>query len=88
MILILAVNKIDDSSKLDYIHEFYALGIGDPIPVSGAHGIGIGDLLDKRFNNHLNQHMKKNVLHHHQQLISVNTIMVNTMTRTVMPYLK
>ena len=45
--IILAVNKIDDSSKIDYIHEFYALGIGDPIPVSGAHGIGIGDLLDK-----------------------------------------
>ena len=45
--ILLAVNKIDDSSKLDYISEFYALGLGDPIPVSGAHGIGIGDLLDK-----------------------------------------
>lgn len=45
--IILAVNKIDDSSKLDNIAEFYGLGIGDPIPVSGAHGIGIGDLLDK-----------------------------------------
>ena len=45
--IILAVNKIDDASKLDYIHEFYALGIGDPLPVSGSHGIGIGDLLDK-----------------------------------------
>lgn len=45
--IILAVNKIDDGSKLDYISEFYGLGIGDPIPVSGAHGIGIGDLLDK-----------------------------------------
>ena len=45
--ILLAVNKIDDSSKLDYIAEFYALGLGDPIPVSGAHGIGIGDLLDK-----------------------------------------
>lgn len=45
--IILAVNKIDDSSKVDNIYEFYSLGIGDPIPVSGAHGIGIGDLLDK-----------------------------------------
>ena len=45
--IILAVNKIDDSSKVDNIYEFYGLGIGDPIPVSGAHGIGIGDLLDK-----------------------------------------
>ena len=45
--IILAVNKIDNAEKLDYIAEFYALGLGDPIPVSGAHGIGIGDLLDK-----------------------------------------
>ena len=45
--IILVVNKIDDSSKVDNIYEFYSLGIGDPIPVSGAHGIGIGDLLDK-----------------------------------------
>ncbi|MDD6302884.1 MAG: ribosome biogenesis GTPase Der [Bacillales bacterium] len=45
--VILAVNKIDDGSKLDNILEFYSLGIGDPIAVSGVHGIGIGDLLDK-----------------------------------------
>ena len=45
--IILAVNKIDNAEKLDYFAEFYALGLGDPIPVSGAHGIGIGDLLDK-----------------------------------------
>ncbi len=45
--VILGVNKIDDISKIDNIYEFYALGMGDPIPVSGVHGIGIGDLLDK-----------------------------------------
>ncbi|MBQ1483628.1 MAG: ribosome biogenesis GTPase Der [Erysipelotrichaceae bacterium] len=45
--VILAVNKIDDSTKLADIYEYYALGIGDPIAVSGVHGIGIGDLLDK-----------------------------------------
>ena len=45
--IILAVNKIDDISKIDATYEFYALGLGDPIPVSGSHGIGIGDLLDK-----------------------------------------
>jgi len=44
--IILAVNKIDDVSKFDNIHEFYKLGLGDPIPVSGEHGIGIGDMLD------------------------------------------
>ena len=45
--VILAVNKIDDQAFRDYIYEFYALGVGDPIPVSGSHGIGIGDLLDE-----------------------------------------
>ncbi|MBR3227818.1 MAG: ribosome biogenesis GTPase Der [Erysipelotrichaceae bacterium] len=45
--VILGINKIDDISKIDNIYEFYALGLGEPIAVSGAHGIGIGDLLDK-----------------------------------------
>lgn len=45
--VLLAVNKIDDESYKDNIYEFYNLGIGDPIPVSGSHGIGIGDLLDE-----------------------------------------
>lgn len=45
--ILLAVNKIDDNQYKDNIYEFYSLGVGDPIPVSGVHGIGIGDLLDK-----------------------------------------
>jgi GTP-binding protein len=45
--VILAVNKIDDSAFRDVIYDFYALGIGDPIAVSGSHGIGIGDVLDE-----------------------------------------
>ena len=45
--VILAVNKIDDITKIDDIYEYYKLGLGDPLAVSGAHGIGIGDLLDK-----------------------------------------
>ncbi|MDO4940642.1 MAG: ribosome biogenesis GTPase Der [Erysipelotrichaceae bacterium] len=45
--IILAVNKIDDISKINNIYEYYSLGIGDPIAISGVHGIGIGDLLDK-----------------------------------------
>lgn len=44
--IILAVNKIDDGNQALGIHEFYALGIGEPIAVSGVHGIGIGDVLD------------------------------------------
>ena len=45
--VVLAVNKIDDVSMINNIYEYYALGVGDPIAVSGVHGIGIGDLLDK-----------------------------------------
>lgn len=45
--IILGVNKIDGQEKIDNIYEFYSLGLGDPIPVSGSHGIGIGDLLDE-----------------------------------------
>lgn len=45
--IILAVNKIDDTAFKDHIYEFYALGVGDPIAISGSHGIGIGDLLDE-----------------------------------------
>ncbi len=45
--IILAVNKIDDGHLLNNIYDFYSLGLGDPIAVSGIHGVGIGDLLDK-----------------------------------------
>lgn len=45
--LILAVNKIDDAQKLVAAYEFYSLGVSDLIPISSAHGIGVGDLLDK-----------------------------------------
>lgn len=45
--IVLAVNKVDNQDKLADIYEFYSLGLGDPFPVSGAHGIGVGDLLDK-----------------------------------------
>lgn len=45
--VILVVNKIDDLQFIDAIYEFYALGLGDPIALSGTHGIGIGDMLDK-----------------------------------------
>jgi GTP-binding protein len=45
--VILAVNKIDDQTMINDIYEYYSLGMGDPIAVSGIHGIGIGDLLDR-----------------------------------------
>ncbi len=49
--IILAVNKIDNQDMLLNMSEFYSLGFGEPIAVSGAHGIGIGDLLDKIIKN-------------------------------------
>lgn len=45
--VILAVNKVDNSDRVADAQEFYSLGLGEPIPVSGAHGIGVGDVLDK-----------------------------------------
>ncbi len=45
--VVLAVNKIDNPEMRDQIFDFYELGFGDPIPISGAHGLGIGDLLDE-----------------------------------------
>jgi GTPase len=44
-VLVLA-NKIDDPSKDDLALEFHRFGLGDPIPISAAHGTGSGDLLD------------------------------------------
>ena len=45
--VILAVNKVDNPEMRNDIYEFYALGLGDPFPVSGSHGLGIGDVLDE-----------------------------------------
>ena len=45
--VILAVNKVDNQDMLFGINEFYSLGLGEPIPTSGEHGIGIGDILDQ-----------------------------------------
>jgi len=44
--VVLVVNKVDNPSKQD-IHEFYSLGFGDPIPVSAANSLNLGDLLDR-----------------------------------------
>jgi GTPase len=44
-VLVLA-NKIDDPSQEPLMLELHRLGLGDPIPISGLHGTGAGDLLD------------------------------------------
>ncbi len=45
--VVLAINKADDINLTDTMYEFYSLGLGDPIPVSSKHGVGVGDLLDE-----------------------------------------
>ncbi len=46
--VLLVVNKVDNFQKqLPDIYEFYKLGIGDPIPISAASRLGIGDMLDE-----------------------------------------
>ncbi len=45
--VVLAVNKIDNPEMRDQIYDFYSLGFGEPFPISGAHGLGLGDLLDE-----------------------------------------
>jgi len=45
--VVLAVNKVDNPEMREQIYEFYALGFGEPYPISGTHGLGLGDLLDK-----------------------------------------
>ena len=46
--VVLAVNKVDSIQKFgNDVYEFYNLGIGDPIAVSAASRLGIGDLLDE-----------------------------------------
>jgi GTP-binding protein len=44
--VLLLANKIDDPSQEANAYEFHRLGLGDPIPISAAHGLGTGDLLD------------------------------------------
>ncbi|MDN8759973.1 ribosome-associated GTPase EngA, partial [Staphylococcus aureus] len=45
--VVLAVNKVDNPEMRNDIFDFYALGFGDPYPISGSHGLGLGDLLDE-----------------------------------------
>ncbi len=45
--VVLVVNKVDSFEKfMPDVYEFYNLGIGDPVPVSAASRLGIGDMLD------------------------------------------
>ncbi|MEY8291206.1 ribosome biogenesis GTPase Der [Carnobacteriaceae bacterium 52-44] len=45
--VVLALNKADNPEQRERSYEFYSLGLGDPFPISGSHGLGLGDLLDE-----------------------------------------
>ncbi len=45
--VLLVVNKVDHVNMQDDIYEFYALGLGDPFPISSTNMLGLGDLLDE-----------------------------------------
>lgn len=47
--VILAVNKVDNPERRNDIYDFYSLGFGEPYPISGSHGMGLGDVLDAVF---------------------------------------
>ncbi|MEK7017374.1 MULTISPECIES: ribosome biogenesis GTPase Der [Bacillus] len=49
--IVLAVNKVDNPDMRGDIYDFYALGFGEPFPISGTHGLGLGDLLDEAANH-------------------------------------
>ena len=49
--VILTVNKSDKSTLPDSYYDFYELGLGDPVAVSAANMLGLGDLLDRVVEN-------------------------------------
>lgn len=55
--VLLTVNKIDSPSNFFDYSEFYALGLGEPFPVSASNGSGTGELLDE-----LVRHLNKDIL--------------------------
>jgi GTPase len=56
--VVLAVNKIDNPEMRSQIFDFYTLGFGDPFPISGSHGLGLGDLLDEAARHFPNRQTK------------------------------
>lgn len=45
--VVLALNKADNPEQRERLYEFYSLGLDEPFPISGTHGLGLGDLLDR-----------------------------------------
>lgn len=49
--ILLVINKIDGKKLPDNYYDFYSLGLGEPINISAANMLGLGDLLDKMINS-------------------------------------
>ncbi len=45
--VVVAANKVDSIRDLPLAADFYSLGLGEPVAVSAAQGLGTGDLLDR-----------------------------------------
>jgi len=45
--VVVAANKVDSPAQIPDAAEFHRLGLAEPVPVSAAHGLGTGDLLDR-----------------------------------------
>jgi GTP-binding protein len=45
--VVVAANKIDAPQDIPLVHDFHGLGLGEPLAVSAAQGLGTGDLLDR-----------------------------------------
>ena len=45
--VVVVANKVDSDREEPSAAELYALGLGEPLPVSATHGLGTGDLLDR-----------------------------------------
>ena len=58
--VVLAVNKVDSVKKYgNDVYEFYNLGIGDPVAISAASRLGLGDLLDEVAKHFDTEHMEE-----------------------------
>ena len=45
--IVLVANKADNEARENQIYEFYELSIGEPIPISAYHNIGVDDMMGK-----------------------------------------
>ena len=76
--VVLAVNKCDVIGDTPpEVYEFYNLGLGDPFPISSAHGHGTGDLLDEVFT-----HFPENESDDYEYFVAGNILTITPKTDT------